>query len=101
MKIVGFQSGHDVNYCILENGIPIIHEEYERFLREKEPLGDGLKWFFDNNYKLDDLKYFVEGNPFNRNSGKYDLPAFGIENCKDWPTLCILVRPGMAAARLP
>ena len=71
MKIVGFQSGHDVSYCILENGIPIIHEEYERFLREKEPLGDGLKWFFDNNYKLDDLKYFVEGNPFNRNSGKY------------------------------
>ena len=42
MKIVGFQSGHDMSYCILENGVPIIHEEYERFLREKEPLGDGL-----------------------------------------------------------
>ena len=29
MKIVGFQSGHDVSYCILEDGVPVIHEEYE------------------------------------------------------------------------
>ena len=27
MKILGFQSGHDVAYCVLENGVPIIHEE--------------------------------------------------------------------------
>ena len=70
MKIVGFQSGHDVAYCILENGVPIIHEEYERFLREKEPLGDGLEWFFENvgDKQLSEIKYFTEGNPFNRNS---------------------------------
>ena len=49
MKIVGFQSGHDVSYAILENGVPIIHEELERFTREKEPLGDGLKFFFEQN----------------------------------------------------
>ncbi len=43
MKILGFQSGHDVSYCILDNGVPIIHEELERFIREKEPMGDGLE----------------------------------------------------------
>jgi carbamoyltransferase len=48
MKILGFQAGHDVSYCILENGIPIIHEELERFTREKEPFGDGLEMFFDH-----------------------------------------------------
>ena len=68
MKIVGYQSGHDVAYCILEDGVPIIHEEWERFLREKEPLGDGLEWFFTNvtDDELDDIKWFTEGNPFNR-----------------------------------
>jgi carbamoyltransferase len=24
MKIVGFQSGHDVSYCILEDGVPAV-----------------------------------------------------------------------------
>ena len=37
MKILGFQNGHDVAYCVLENGIPVIHEELERHLRLKEP----------------------------------------------------------------
>lgn len=36
MKILGFQSGHDVSYTLLENGVPLIHEELERFSREKE-----------------------------------------------------------------
>lgn len=31
MKIVGICSGHDVAYGILENGIPIVHNELERF----------------------------------------------------------------------
>ena len=48
MKILGFQSGHDVSYCVLENGVPIIHDELERFLRLKEPRGDGLKMPFDH-----------------------------------------------------
>ena len=38
--IVGFQSGHDVSYCLLKNGKPLIHEELERFTRVKEELGD-------------------------------------------------------------
>ncbi|MCS7092132.1 MAG: hypothetical protein NZM26_02165 [Patescibacteria group bacterium] len=44
-KIVGFHSGHDVAYAILENGIPIIHEELERISRVKMEYGDGLKFF--------------------------------------------------------
>ena len=47
MKIIGYQSGHDVAYCILDNGVAVIHEELERFTREKEPLGDGIEMFFD------------------------------------------------------
>ena len=30
-----------MSYCLLKNGVPIIHEEYERHIRQKEP-GDGL-----------------------------------------------------------
>ncbi len=41
-KIVGFQSGHDVSYCVLEDGVPVLHEELERFSRKKGELGDGL-----------------------------------------------------------
>lgn len=64
MKVLGFQTGHDVSYCILENGVPIIHEELERFTREKEPLGDGLKMAFDmlNSKDIDDITYFTLGN---------------------------------------
>jgi len=43
MKILGFNSGHDVAYCLLDNGVPKVHEELERFIREKEPMGDGLE----------------------------------------------------------
>tara|TARA_R100000008_G_scaffold17073_1_gene8461 strand:+ start:1695 stop:3344 length:1650 start_codon:yes stop_codon:yes gene_type:complete len=70
MKIVGFQSGHDVSYAILENGVPVIHEELERFTREKEPLGDGLEFFFKQNPNMDDVKHFTFGNPGGR-SGKW------------------------------
>ena len=62
--IVGFQSGHDVSYCLLKNGKPIIHEELERFSRVKEELGDGLKMFFDAKHQLhyNNIKYFTFGN---------------------------------------
>jgi len=72
MKILGFQSGHDVSYCILDNGIPTVHEELERFIREKEPLGDGLEMAIQRlpNSTLNDIQYFAFGNPGGR-SGKY------------------------------
>lgn len=50
--IVGFHSGHDCSYAVLKNGLPIIHEEYERISRIKEGNGDGLKLFFDRNPEL-------------------------------------------------
>ena len=48
MKIAGAWPLHDCSYCILEDGVPIIHDEYERFVREKEPAGDALKFLFEN-----------------------------------------------------
>lgn len=50
--VVGFHSGHDCSYCILENGIPVMHEELERITRLKEGNGDGLKLFFERNPNL-------------------------------------------------
>jgi len=47
MRIVGFWSGHDASVCILDDGLPTLHAEYERFLREKEPKGDSLKFLKD------------------------------------------------------
>lgn len=60
-KIVGFQSGHDVSYCILENGIPVIHEELERITRVKMERGDGLKFFLSRSGDTD-IKYFTFAN---------------------------------------
>jgi carbamoyltransferase len=52
--IIGFHSGHDCSYCILEDGVPVVHEELERITRIKEGNGDGLKFFFDRNPNLKD-----------------------------------------------
>jgi carbamoyltransferase len=75
-KIVGFQSGHDVSYCILENGIPTLCEELERISRKKMELGDGLKFFFSRYKNTNDIKYFTFGN-FRGRSGRYQ------KTCKD------------------
>ena len=72
-RIVGFHDGKDVSYCILENGVPIIHEELERFNRRKSSYGDGLGLFFDN-YSKSDIKYFTNGNP----GGRDYLPRLGL-----------------------
>lgn len=69
MKIIGFQSGHDVSYCVLENGVPTLHNEWERFSREKSAQGDGLKFLFsteEGTGVLDNIKYFTHGNPRTR-----------------------------------
>ncbi|OUT95540.1 MAG: hypothetical protein CBB96_03685 [Gammaproteobacteria bacterium TMED36] len=65
IKIAGIQDGHDVSYCILEDGVPTIHEELERFSRIKEGIGDGLEFFFKNNNSKD-IKYYASGNPGGR-----------------------------------
>lgn len=77
-KIVGFQSGHDVSYCVLKNGIPMIHEELERFSRKKGQLGDGLQMFYKY-FKQDvsDINFFSFGNLGGR-SGRWK------KECKDF-----------------
>ena len=59
-KIIGFHSGHDCSYCVFENGIPIIHNELERFSRKKEHLGDALEFLFQSYDKYKDVKYFSQ-----------------------------------------
>lgn len=59
IKIAGLCSGHDCSYAILENGIPIIHNELERFTREKEPIGDSLEFLFNSYNEYSNIKYFT------------------------------------------
>ena len=57
MKIVGICSGHDVAYGILENGIPIIHNELERFNRKKGTIGDALQFLIDTYPDINDITH--------------------------------------------
>jgi len=95
MKIAGFCSGHDCSYAILENGIPVIHNELERFTREKEPIGDSIQFMFDTYEHVEDIAHFTHcfdswnggiqtryPNSFNRikgivesNNGNYFIPG--------------------------
>ena len=47
LRIAGLWGGHDCSFCILEDGIPVIHAEYERYIREKEPKGDAASFLRD------------------------------------------------------
>lgn len=58
MKIAGFCSGHDCAYAVLENGVPILHNELERFIREKEPIGDAIRFMLDT-YEDIDIQHFT------------------------------------------
>jgi len=59
MKIAGFCSSHDCSYCILDNGVPVVHNELERFIREKEPMGDGFQFMIDSGESVDEIKHFT------------------------------------------
>ena len=59
-KLIGFHSGHDCSYCIFENGIPIVHNELERFTRKKEHLGDALNFLFQTYDDYKDVKHFTQ-----------------------------------------
>lgn len=71
IKIAGLCSGHDCSYAILENGIPVLHNELERFTREKEPIGDSLEFLFNSYANYKDIQYF---------SHCFDTWSGGIEN---------------------
>lgn len=59
MKIVGFHSGHDSSYSILEDGVPTVHNELERFNREKNSVANSVEFFLENEKKFDDIKYMA------------------------------------------
>jgi|ETNvirenome_6_85_1030632.scaffolds.fasta_scaffold00676_16 carbamoyltransferase len=64
MKIVGAWSGHDCSFCVLENGKPLVHAEYERYNREKSPSGDALQFLFDRKPDLaDESVHFISVHP--------------------------------------
>lgn len=65
MKIGAFWSGHDCSFCVLEDGRPKIHVEYERLIREKEPAGDSVS-IYEQHYKLDDLDYIALCHPISK-----------------------------------
>ena len=59
IKIAGFCSSHDCSYAILENGIPILHNELERFVRSKEPSGDGIEFMLNTYKDVNEIKHFT------------------------------------------
>ena len=58
-KIIGFHSGHDCSYSVMDKGIPVIHNELERFTRKKEHLGDALDFITQTCDDWKNVKYFT------------------------------------------
>ena len=59
MRVYSAWSGHDCSFAVLDEGRPVVHAEYERYIREKEPAGDGVQFMFDEMGDCDDIKYFA------------------------------------------
>jgi carbamoyltransferase len=45
VKVLGLMSSHDCSFSVLDNGVPRVHAELERYIREKEPEGDPFEFF--------------------------------------------------------
>ena len=69
MKIAGVYSGHDCSFYISENGKPIVHAEYERYIREKEPEGDSIGFMFEEYNQCDDIKHVALCHPVSKTAG--------------------------------
>jgi len=63
MKIAGLWSGHDCSFCVLEDGKPLIHAEYERYNREKSPPGDSSNFMFDRYPEWPAITHFASVYP--------------------------------------
>jgi carbamoyltransferase len=63
MNILGAWSGHDCSYCVLDNGKPVVHNEYERFIREKEPAGDALAFFLEESSDIQNISHIASCYP--------------------------------------
>ena len=66
MKIASAWSGHDCSFCVLEDGRPLIHDQLERFIREKEPAGDGIDFLFQNFSEYEDITHFATCHPYKK-----------------------------------
>ena len=66
MKIAGSWSGHDCSYFIMEDGRPVRHDEYERFIREKEPPGDSLSFLMENYENFSEIKHLALCSPVSK-----------------------------------
>ena len=66
MKIAGVWSGHDCSFCVLEDGKPLVHAEYERYIREKEPAGDSVQFLFDEYQENTEIKHFATCHSVNK-----------------------------------
>ena len=63
IKIASSWSGHDCSFSIMEDGKPVIHCELERFNKEKEANGDGVKFLFDHYKDTQDIKHYATTYP--------------------------------------
>ena len=63
MKIAGLWAGHDCSFCVLEDGKPLVHAEYERYNREKSPPGDAVEFMFDRYENVEDVTHFASVYP--------------------------------------
>jgi len=63
MKIASAWSGHDCSFYISEDGRPIVHAEYERYIREKEPPGDSVKFMLEEHPDCEDIVHFAMCHP--------------------------------------
>ena len=68
MTIASAWSGHDCSFCFLDDeGKPVVHAEYERYIREKEPDGDALQFFKERfPEEFNNIKYFASCFPVNK-----------------------------------
>ena len=67
MKIAGFWCGHDCSYTVLENGMPLIHAEYERYNREKCPPGDALNFLSERSPDhAEDIVHYASIHPIRK-----------------------------------
>lgn len=61
--VAGLWSGHDASFAVFDDGKPLIHCEYERFLRLKEPKGDSADFFLKNFEDAENVRYFTSVYP--------------------------------------
>tara|TARA_Y100000592_G_scaffold8090_1_gene11389 strand:- start:11686 stop:13275 length:1590 start_codon:yes stop_codon:yes gene_type:complete len=78
-KIIGFCSSHDSAYGVLEDGIPTIHNELERFTRIKDDAGDAMDFMFQTYDDADTGDYYTHCMG-SKMSGKYKA---SFDKCKE------------------